>query len=196
VASLKIHIGSDRIVLIVPSLRLAIKIPLFHFIEATKPFFSRGPSVKMLKYLKHYISWPIEVYGSFRRYIFNGLVSNWNEFILYQETHSPFIQPTYFSLFGLINIQLYGDPCQLQDVDLWCQLYGLTNGEVFDDSHHFANHHNFCFHNGILRMIDYGSRQSHGVIIKYGKKITKNFDPSYSWENEKMRRRAEQELTK
>ena len=91
--------------------------------------------------------------------------------------------PTYFSFFGLFNIQKRGKLLDVNRKDLFQQLYDLTNGEVFDDSHAFANPANFCLQNGKLVMIDY-SKKSRNVLIKYGEKIQQEFNLSYSWEEE------------
>jgi hypothetical protein len=140
--------GQSRIVFIFPLLRIVFKFPIIHPFVAVRPFFRRDIKGKKWKYLKMYLSWPLEVYGSFRGLLFRGLSANWNEFLFYWKTRNQFLQPTYFSLFGFLNIQRYDKPCQLHEVDLWCQLHELTEGHVHEDGHVFANPHNFCFSGG------------------------------------------------
>ncbi len=192
--SVKINKGRDRIVLVFPLLRVAVKFPIIHFFAAVKPFFCRDTKGKW-DYLKDYLTWPLETDGGFRGLLFRGLSANWNEFWFYQRTRNPFLQPTYFSLFGFLNVQRCDTPCRLQAVDLCYQLRELTSGRIVDDPHHFANPRNFCFYNGTLRMIDYGSRRTHGIITQYGQKIVESFNPAYRWEEEKKNIKKKQETT-
>jgi len=191
----QIRKGKDRIVFVFPLLRIAVKFPIIHFFIAVKPFFRCDTKGKKWEYLKKYLTWPLEAYGGFRGLLFRGISANWNEFWFYWKTRNSFLQPTYFSLFGLLNIQRCDEPCQLQEVDLWCQLYELTSGKVFGDSHHFANPRNFCFCDRKLRMLDYGSGRSHGVITQYGIKIVELFNPAYCWEEEKKKLQEKREST-
>jgi hypothetical protein len=184
---MQIRKGKDRIVIILPLLGIVIKFPIVHFFLAVIAFFHRVPKGKKWEYLKKYISLPIEYTYGFRWLLFTGISANWNEFWFWWKTRNSFLQPTYFSLFGLLNIQQYDQPCQLLEDDLWCQLYELTNSKVFDDSHHFTNPRNFCFSRGKLRMLDYGSRLSQRVVEKYGEKIFELFNPDYCWEEEKKK---------
>ncbi len=176
--------GGSRIVFIFPVFGIAIKFPIIHFFEAIRQFFLRKRWRKW-KYIKRYFSRPMESNFGFRGLLFGGLSSNWNEFCFYWKTKNSLLQPTYISFFGFFNIQRHGKACQLQHIDLWCQLNELTNEKVYDDSHHFANPHNFCFHDNKLQMLDYGSRRCQNVIMQYGKKIVELFNPEYYWKNEK-----------
>ncbi len=189
---MQIKKGQDRIVFIFPLIGIVIKFPIIHFFRVFRRTYCvlRGDGKnkkEKWEWIKEHLTYPIEAYFGFKGLLFRGLVANWREFWFYLKTRHSFLQPTYFSLFGLLNIQRYDEPCRLQNVDLWCQLYEMTNGQVFDDSHHFENPHNFCFHNGKLRMLDYGSRRTWGVISNYGAKIIEHFNPAYSWEEEKKK---------
>jgi len=163
--------GESRAVLVLPTAGIVVKFPIIHFVEALKALTS-----DVWKY-----GWELG-YRGFRNSLINGLASNWIEFLLYVKTGSPFLQPTYFSLFGLLNIQRYGNPCSLRAVDLWCQLCALTENKVWDDGHHFSNPKNFTLDGGSLRMLDYGSSRTFRVVNDYGRKIAKTFDPSYNWD--------------
>lgn len=46
-----------------------------------------------------------EVRGTFSEFLFAGIMTNWNEYRFYRRTKNPFLMPSYFSLFGLFNIQ-------------------------------------------------------------------------------------------
>ena len=98
--------------------------------------------------------------------LFRGLADNWMEFWFYVRTRNPFLQPTYFSLFGIFTVQRYGKPCPFRDIDLKHQLEELTDGRAREDGHHFFDSRNFTFNQGALRMIDYGNKQARKVIEK------------------------------
>jgi len=187
---MNIKIGQRRVVIIISVLGVVIKLPIIHLLR----------DIGMV--CKHIVHWrigaiisecamPIDCRFGYKNHLFGGIVDNWREFVFFRKTKHPFLLPTYFSFFGLLNIQRAGEPCQLKDVDLWCQLYELTDGKVFDDSHHFENPANFVLEGRRLRMIDYGSIRTHGVITQYGKKIVETFDPSFDWEEKKKALRAQ-----
>ncbi|OGG93353.1 hypothetical protein A2609_01525 [Candidatus Kaiserbacteria bacterium RIFOXYD1_FULL_47_14] len=181
---MQIRKGNDRIVFVFPSLGIVVKLPIVHFFFAARcswqMFFHCGAKGRRWKILKRYLEFPTKNMSSFRWFLFRGLSANWNEFRFYRKTKNPFLQPTYFSLFGLLNIQRFDEPCQLEETGFWWQLLELTNGKVSDDGHHFEEPRNFCFHNGKLRILDYGSRRTHDVVLQYGTKIVELFNPEYS----------------
>jgi hypothetical protein len=119
------------------------------------------------------------------RYLFRGIASNWREYLYYKKLQSPFLQKTYVSIFGLLNMQKAGEELRIRDVDLWCQLVEMTNEEVWADGHTFSNTKNFCSENGRLKMVDYGNDRIYEVLKKHGDKIFKNFDFSYDWDERK-----------
>jgi len=186
--------GQDRVVVVFSSLGIAIKFPIIRLWLAVRLLY-RDIKGGHWEHLKKNWGYPVEAFGGLRGILFRGLSANWGEFRFYWQTRNPFLQPTYFSLFGLLNIQRADAPCLLKDEDLWCQLHELTRGKVFDDSHHFANPGNFCFCNGKLRMLDYGSRKSRGVIALHGEKIVELFNPAYCWEEEKKKIREKREAS-
>lgn len=180
---MQIKKGNDRIVILLPSLGIAIKLPAIHLWRAICLFCGRIKNGKW-KRLKRDWKWPIEAPWGFKKFLFRGFVVNWRELRFYSQTRNPLLQPTYFSLFGLFNIQKAGEPCQLESINLWCQLREITDNAVDADKHHFSNPRNFCFNNGTLRMLDYGSRQSQEVILKFGAKIVQSFNSTYRWKRE------------
>jgi len=180
--------GADRVVILFPFLRITVKFPIIRFGLALCLLYRDIKSGKW-KRLKEDWGWSIEEGSGFKEFLFRGLAANWGEFRFYWQTRNPFLQPTYMSL-GFVNFQRYDEPCELQADDLWSQLHKLTNRDVFDDEHHFENPRNFCFNNGTLRMLDYGSRRSQGVILKHGARIVQVFNPAFSWEEEKAKLKA------
>jgi len=178
----QIRKGEKRIVFIFPKMHFAVKLPIIHLFLAIKFGYAK---TGRWNHLKKYLGYPMEAMGGFKWFLFRGLSSNWNEICFYLKTRNLFLQPTYFSFFGLLNIQRCDDPCELKSHDLWAQLRELTEGRVSEDEHHFDNPDNFCFRDKKLRMIDYGSKRSHGVLLKYSEKIMGSFDPEYCWEDQK-----------
>lgn len=54
---------------------------------------------------KNIIEYDHYCYGTVQIFLFRGLAENWNEFELFCKTKHCFLVPTYFSFFGLINVQ-------------------------------------------------------------------------------------------
>ena len=185
---MKIKKGHYRIVLVLPFLGIAIKFPIVHVLGTMKTVFFLAKEMKW-KTIRMLFTFKSDL--GFRKRLFGGILDNWREFTFFLKTRHPFLQPTYFSFFGLFNVQKVSEQCDIKYVDLWCQLYELTNGRVWDDSHHFENPDNFCFRDGKLRMLDYGSSRTHRVVIEYGQKILDSFNPSFDWEAIKRARQAQ-----
>lgn len=184
--------GADRVVVIFPLLGIAVKFPIIRLWSAIR-LLRRCIQIGEWKYFKKYWEGPIEAHGGFKAILLRGLTANWGEFLFWWQTRNPFVQPTYFSLFGFVNIQRADEPCLMKANDVWCQLLELTNNEVGADSHHFANPRNFCLSEGKLRMLDYGSRKSREVIARHSTTIMRLFDPEYCWEDERKKTKARNE---
>ena len=182
--------GHHRFVFVFPSLGIAVKLPFIRLLCLVKNVFYLSVRMKW-RSLWIGMSFPLECHFAFRGFLFHGIVDNWREFMFFQRTRNVFLQPTYFSFFGLFNIQKTSEPCTLDYKDLWCQLYEITSGKVYVDGHHFKNPDNFCFANGKLRILDYGSKKIHGVIAEFGAKILESFDPTFDWEKKKRAMSAE-----
>jgi len=167
---MKVVKGSWRTVIVLE--KFAIKIPKINITIALK---IACYEIRYGVFWKNLFDYSYEMYGSVHIHLFKGIMANWLEYQYYRETKSSFLVPTHFSLCGLVNIQKRADALKMND-DFWSQMYRLTNGEVFDDSHHFAEPANFSKTNGQLQMIDYGSKRCHNVIRKYGEKIQYEFN--------------------
>ncbi len=114
--------------------------------------------------------------------LFKGVVDNWKEYRFYRETRHPFLQPTYISLLGLVNIQKAGQPLGAAGKDIWHQFFELTDGAVVSDGHHFENPDNFSLTEDGLRILDYGGRDTQNLVREFGSKILNEFDPNYRYE--------------
>jgi len=120
--------------------------------------------------------WNPAIVCSIGFYLFKGIRDNWNEFRFYRKTRHRFLQPTHFSLFGLVNIQDRGEPLHLQVSVFWKWMCDVTLGQAHQDGHHFANPNNFCFNNG-LRILDYGSKRTQACILRFGTIVLHSFQP-------------------
>ncbi len=174
--------GTTRLVIILPSFGFVIKFPL------PKPFLFTKSFLRALKFklkgesrLWEFV-FAMDEDGTYstniRTTLLNGIFHNWKEYKLWRKTRSSFLEPTYFSFFGLINIQKYGHPLEVHYGTLWHQVLDYSNNQVWDNGHHFSNPDNFSFSNGAIKMIDYGDFGIEKVVIGYGNEIVKSFDPN------------------
>ncbi len=176
---MKIEKGWNRFVIVAPKFGIAIKLPIIHLFLSIKILVKLSLIFEFRSIFLE-MALPISDRWSYKNRLFGGIVTNWREFIFYRRTKNPFLQPTYFSFLGLINIQKMGTPCDISYVDLWCQLLNLTDSGVMADNHHFENSDNFCFDSGKLKIHDYGSIVTQKVITEYGTKIYESFDPGFN----------------
>lgn len=109
--------------------------------------------------------------------LFGGIMANWNEFIFFVKTKNKFLLPTYFSFFGLVNIQKRGQELKWSDGDFFSflQKNSKEKDQIFIDAHSFENPNNFCLDNGKLKMVDYGSRHCRSFILENWEQIQNNF---------------------
>ncbi len=164
-------IGRNRKVFVFPHLGIVIKLPRIHLRLGIRNLVGMHKWGHFWYGLKR----PVELEESFRELIFGGIVKNWREYWFFIKSHNSFLVPTYFSLFGFLNIQGLGQPCLIDSDTLRLQFACLTNGEVARDGHHFINPKNFCFLKKKLRIQDYGSLRTQQIIKKFGLKITNDF---------------------
>jgi len=183
---MKFKKGRYRFVLILPSLGMVIKLPFIRLFKAAAAFKTCVMQWDS-KWFTTLMSYGIDQEGivGFRHLLVGGIVFNWREFIFSNITGNPFLQPTYFSLFGLINIQKLGAECLLEKDEFWCQLREITSHLADDDGHHFRKPENFCFDGKNLRIIDYGNKKTQLVVTECGAKIFESFDPSPDWKEKR-----------
>lgn len=116
--------------------------------------------------------------GSPSFYLLAGIMANLQEFYFSLFFENSFIEPTYFSFFGLINVQKKGDK-----IDFWnsddlfnyvCQ-NSLQQDQPHCDSHVFSNIDNFCIDGCRLKICDYGSRNIQEFLILNGERLSSRF---------------------
>lgn len=110
--------------------------------------------------------------------LFAGIMANWHEFLFYLKTRNSFLLPTYFSFLGLINIQKRGQKLEWDDSKSIFSFFvdnSKKRDQVFCDAHSFENSDNFCWDEGKLKMLDYGSRHCRSFIISNWENLQNNF---------------------
>lgn len=176
--------GTSRLVVCLPEWGLVIKLPRprpLSFIRNTAHAVRRAYRCRQMRW----IEWSLrldhnndnDLMGNIRYTLLNGIWHNWQEWRLWGGTRSRFLEPTYFSLLGLVNIQRYGEDLRVSDIGLWAQMVEFSEGAVWSNAHHFGDPSNFSYRGGIVRMRDYGGRGVAEVVKKYGETIVASFDP-------------------
>jgi hypothetical protein len=168
--------GKDRFVLIFPTLGVVVKIPMIRILRALKAVFFKIRDRHWKGLARICSRWAPESLFAISAMLFKGIIANQREYVLWKRSHNPFLQPTFFSFFGLFNIQAYGKPYEGHEPDLWIQIRKITREEAYCNPHQFSEPHNYCIVNGKLRILDYGGGRSARIILRYGKKIVDEFD--------------------
>lgn len=158
-----------------------------------KYFVIKLPLIKIVKAYKHYMGLRKNESGrelmgrilqkrpfyetahlidSVRGLLFTGIVHNWCEFwFCVKHGYPVYVAPTFFSFFGLFNIQKYG---KRLDVDLWkfrLAIDEITQKNSGKNAHVFYRPVNFCEIDGHVQCVDYGSHRTQEVLLKYGERI-------------------------
>ena len=174
---MQISKGTNRTVIAFPRIAIAVKIPNIRVWQAVTYFFTYiRYGKKGHAYLIKWFTYEVEVQYGFKWLIFRGIEDNRNERNFYSLTKNQLLQPTYFSLFGFMNIQKYGESVEVNNGSLLQHFMKITDGEAMKDGHHFADWRNFCFEDSKIKFLDYGSLKTQELIEKWGEKITSDFN--------------------
>lgn len=190
--------GTSRIVVIVPKLGIVLKIARINLLKAIFLIliafgFERGFQFnKVIKikvwlrqrkyYFKHGIFGPTirAPEPSLSYFLFRGLACNLSEFIYYlRNRNNNFLIPTYFSIFGIVNIQsLQKDVCNSDDKVFQHLTKFTERNELFKHSPHtFAEQSNFCVDKeGKLCVLDYAAKGLQKMAKKYGDRFHSPFE--------------------
>lgn len=131
-----------------------------------------------LMQMKRYPARRYEAHGTIENCLFGGIMANWQERKFYSQTKHFFVIPTYFSLFGLINIQKKGMPItSWNNVQMWNYILDNCQNkhQPFCDFHTLYEINNFCLDDKHLKIVDYGSRNLQPFIELNGEKLYNNF---------------------
>ena len=174
------HKGNWRYVVTIPTLGIAIKFGRISLIGAIcdtcKVLSSKNRGLRRI----FFIGAKTEQIKFLPDLLFGGIKRNWSEFCFYLCVRHKFCQPTYFSLFGLINIQKYGSHCPVSDFISWEALWSICKDEIIADHHHFRNADNFTISGGTIKIFDYSSRYTQKIIKKFGDDIVLQFATEYA----------------
>lgn len=170
--------GRSRTVIAIPSLRVVIKCARirkrpFEGFYADMSFAYRemfpNPDPKVRK-----IFWEVVRASASRAFIefFEGFASNWRERAYYKRTntlHRLFLQPTYFSLFGIFNIQKLGKPMdEARSDEMYRRFHAVAGEALIRDGHHWTFANNFHLASDGPKILDYGSVDTQRIIDEYG----------------------------
>jgi len=118
--------GENRIVALFPVFNLVLKFPRIRLWLAMKWV---REVINTPEDWQHYLGKTV-YHKSIKRCLFKGVVDNWKECEFYYKTNHPFLQPTYFSFFGLCNVQRYGQTVNQERQSFWIHLQKISNYEV------------------------------------------------------------------
>ncbi len=173
--------GKDRCVLVLPALGIVVKFPIIRLWRALC-YVVRDSKNRRWKSLFYCLfTWNPDSHYLVSGMILKGIMSNVRERGLWKKTRNPFLQPTPFSVLGLLNIQRYGKPLECNPIDLWSQVADMTRKEAHRNSHQFSEPENYALVDGRLRILDYGGHGSTWVVVRYGRRIVDGFDPAFRW---------------
>jgi hypothetical protein len=174
--------GSTRIIVGLPRWGYVIKLPRPQPVKGIR---STYEVIKLGRKTGEMTYWLAQAFGleaahdnamNIRYTLLRGIWQNWEEYRLWRRTGSRCLEPTRFSLFGLINIQTFGPQQRpVTEAELRSQLARLTDGLVKRDWHHFANPHKFSYRRSVLRLRNYSGPVVRTVVERYGEHIARSF---------------------
>src|SRR4051812_33215842 len=112
--------GATRFVVVFPKLNIVLKIAHIHPLRALRVFVSTAHDAIRnggWSEFKRRISYEDGVYHSFL-WQFRGIYCNLREYRFFRETRNPFLWPTTFSLYGIVNIQPFAEKQPIENAGL------------------------------------------------------------------------------
>ena len=144
--------GATRFVVLVG--KVALKFPRVRPLHSLLRLFCHMRNKEVSKKLQSHGQTPI-VGGL--RYVFGGIVANWNEHRVWKNFAYDILAPTWFSLFGLVNVQRRGTEVDQQELDLRNPFLPYLDRIDSDLERDITNSRNFCRLNRRIIIHDYGS---------------------------------------
>ncbi len=158
--------GDTRHVVVFPTLGFVLKFPRIYVRSAVLVLWRMVMRGAFRRQLYHEVRiFTVDSMGSLKWQLFRGLRDNWSEFRFYLTTTHPILTPTFFSAFGFVNVQRFGEPIRESPYDQCAKVMG---SEAISDAHHLENPNNFSRHQGKFRVLDYGSPKTQAWIIRHG----------------------------
>ena len=177
--NMSFHNGTTRFVVTIPCLNIALKFAHIHPIRFLKTLLwlaetHIGASKENNKGICKKLLFDSDEISLSPRWQFRGIYCNLREQRFFKQSKNPFLWPTIFSLFGLVNIQPLAKiklP-QTPDYKLWIFMRQMTNKEVWKENHTFSEEVNYTTDcDGHLRILDYANTRAQKVISKYGEQL-------------------------
>jgi hypothetical protein len=182
---IQFHCGRWRWVIVLPPLGIVLKFPRFYPLEWLKSDVFKFRYIGRILWQRQWTSlkvlWAYQTHpeSGFVRYSIGGLSDNFGEWLFYLQHPHPFLQPTYFSFFGLVNVQRYGAPldeAHERETDRMKRWGQITEWGVYKDSHTFGSNQNFCLdRNGHTHILDYGQRKTQRVLLRWADSLCIGF---------------------
>jgi len=139
----------------------AIKVTWINFPKLIKVFKNRKRNVDK------------NIFIDIFKIIWRILLANRREYLYFKKhSNEKFLLPiNKVFLFGFITVQPKAEVCHLLDLK-WQQLLQKFRKEKIHDSD-LLTPENFCTHNGILKLLDYGSKRTQEELSIHGFEIFK-----------------------
>ncbi len=185
--------GLTRRALILHPLRIVVKFPRFNFFRGLRVFWKifltcyyyciflvKGNA--KLGYIRLELKWKLlghyEQPNSLFWFWFRGWFANVNEARYFiTNPNNPLLIPTYFSFFGLFNIQPQVEPLEnWKGVSIFQKCYistDIQNEMTNHDSHAWENGNFTQRTDGTIALYDYGSSRAWPMVKKYGHRFSK-----------------------
>ena len=159
---MELKYGTNRIVLLLPSLGVAIKFPRIRMAKAVSGLWWLRRIWNRPHFGKHFVNnWRYE----FIPFLFSGVYCNRSEYKFWKENRNEFAWPTIISFWGLANIQMIGQRLKMDREVFWSKLIDVIDRDVFKDGHCFEQIENFCEDAvGRIYLLDYSSEGSQSVF--------------------------------
>ena len=123
------------------------------------------------------VAWHTTKYNTFQSVVANLRERRFYKRAVFQEL--MLITPTYFSLFGLVNVQKYGKP-STNAANYLVVSYAfarLTEGATDGDTHHFQHPENFTgLEYGMFKVLDYAEPAVQRIISENALMMLKGID--------------------
>ena len=197
--------GECRLVVAIPGLGIAIKLPRLlgekeYRKKLREDFASFTLELGRTARRPHkYTSWHWVFFTGrqlrktfMRQAFFQGSADNWRERRFYKHCNPIarlLLQPTHFSLLGLLNIQRCGVPCSV-DRHVMKNAFAVCIGVrlMLSDGHHFNNPANFGQLEPYPKFLDYGSKSTQELITEGCWALFTAFSLADGLDNEKVQR--------
>lgn len=192
------HKGTSRSVLAFPHLGIVLKVARIRWSDARavlRTMRSRHRQYRMgMKRGEHFsvflrrelLEYKVENAPSLKQTLLSGIVANWRERRYYRLSdceRRQLLQPTYLSIFGLLNVQKYGKPMKPRSLmdpkfgELYNCYFAVVGPALNEDGHLFAYEGNFHLAGNKVRFLDYASLATQRILSDHGPQILRRFVP-------------------